>query len=195
MSNVCSLTGAVAGTERDWSWCSPGACSPKNTPFAIMCMIPGDSPRFVPTTIIAPESLRHPSLPYTEIAPTDADRRFVRAVYAWCFLFNPELDIHDQVDRWRARLCAHAVCTARRFLTPNDAQFAPAKKPIKDQDLHIGRSLLVRKKGSTRTLEGWLGSRRAPFDVLIFARTKRPERCLVPADCLGEDGSALRLRR
>ncbi|MDM0106518.1 hypothetical protein QTH97_16350 [Variovorax sp. J22R24] len=144
MSNV--YYGDFAETERDWTWCSPVACSPKNTPLAIRCLPPDRGPFFVPTTIIAPESLRHPNLLYTEIAPTSDDRRFTRAVYQWCFLCDPALDMRDEVDLWRARLTAHAVCTARRFLRPTDAQFAPAKNPIRIPDLHVGRSIPSRSK-------------------------------------------------
>ena len=181
-----NLTGATAGSDRNWSWCVPSIETP-HVPIAILCMT-RDGPRYVPTCILPPLSLRPAHGAYREVRPSLDDFDLAEAVYTWRMVDSRPRDLKMAT---KATLLANDVCTARRFLSRReDANFSPALQPVEPKDLCYGRSVILREGAST-VRRGWLVGVAGDFDVVIHRPVaNRFELVSVGLRYLGEDGTA-----
>lgn len=185
MSNVFSLTGATSERERNWSWCIPSVETP-TLPVVVLRMT-SDGPRYIPTPVMPPMSLRPLRGSYTEVRPSRDDLDLVEAVYTWRMV-DPRHQ--NMTDAFVAALLADNVCTARKFLTQRDGNiFDAALQQVKPDDLCYGRSVLLRKGLSI--YRAWLvGLDGTTFDVIASTpETARFERFSVGLRSLEEDGT------
>ncbi|MDM0106517.1 hypothetical protein QTH97_16345 [Variovorax sp. J22R24] len=115
-------------------------------PISILCMT-DEGPRYLPTSIAAPHSLRSRPVPYSEVRPAQGDTDLAEAVYEWQMVGAAEVSLAEQA-------LAYEAATARRFLAPASLVFAPASAPVADENPYLGRSLWVQVTGRESDVSG-----------------------------------------
>lgn len=177
----------AAPSEAPWKgkfvWCLPGTLSPADTPIAIWSE---SEKRFLPTSIVPPSSLRTSLVRFKAIPLTENDIDLLAQVESWHLL---EPSRQSESDEASAMLLANNVCAARRFLPSRQSQFARARKPIRDENLYLGRSVHVHTPGHRRPTQGWLAGWDEPFDLIVCDSSGQFDHFVVLAECLGEDGT------
>lgn len=178
---------AEAPFEAPWKgkflWCVPGTLSPRDAPIAIWS---GLEKRFLETSIVPPSGLRTSLVRFKAFPLTEDDMSLLTGVEGWHLL---EPSRQAESDETSAMLLANNVCAARRFLPSRQSHFVRARRPVRDENLYLGRSVHVHPPGRHSPTQGWIAGLEEPFDLVVCDSSGRFDHFLVLAECLGEDGT------
>ncbi len=147
----------------------------------------------MPTQVVAPRHICVRSVEYLEVQPSDDDISLSENVHQWTIASWK--GVKDGRENFAAVLAANDVAAASRFLDLSHVTCRAFTEPIMDDDLYLGRSVLLLPAGFRRPVAGWIASSVEPFDVIMLSRPGVYKKITVDADCLGEDGSIARVLR
>jgi hypothetical protein len=125
------------------------------------------------------------------VRPSADDIELAEAVFAWA-QGDRKRDISGPLVQ-AFLTTTNNVAAAMHFLDYSDEACDVAGPPIADEELCVGRSVLVQPSCSGTLVTGWVASWKEPFDIVILDELQVYRKILASADCLIEDGTISRV--
>jgi len=146
-----------------------------------------DGMRVMPTRIPAPASYRHLKADQLELMPSAAE--IVLAKSSWAWRLSRLRAPPDLTQEKETQDSLHDILAVSRYLPISEIEREPADRPIPETDTYLGRSVLVRPRGSGADVTAWVASAEDPLELVCLNLEGQPCRFAADRTCLMEDGT------